>query len=50
MSKVSEKLKAEYGEACIQAEIWNGKVMELKRKIAEELNRKEVDLKDVPQK
>lgn len=28
----------EYGKACIQLEIWQGRVMELKKKIAEEMS------------
>ena len=29
----------EYGKACIQLEIWQGRVMELKKKIAEEMQK-----------
>lgn len=37
-----EELYQEYGKAIINFEIWQNKVMELKRKIAEELNNPKV--------
>ena len=37
---VDKDLMAQYGEACVQLEIAQGKHMELKRKVAEALNQK----------
>lgn len=35
-------LHEQYGAACIQLEIWQNKVMELKRAIAEEMNKPKI--------
>jgi hypothetical protein len=34
---MNKDLMAAYGEACVNAEIWNNKVMELKRVIGQEM-------------
>lgn len=41
-----EKLYAEYGELMIQMEILNGRIIEIKRKIAETLNTKNTNAGD----
>ena len=44
------ELHEQYGAACIQLEIWQGKVMELKRLIAEKMNEKPTPIIDVDAK
>lgn len=43
-------LHAEYGRLIIQQKIINGKLAEVEKAIVEQMNKKDVELKDVPQK
>jgi uncharacterized protein involved in exopolysaccharide biosynthesis len=41
VSQLNKELMSEYGLVMIQLEILNNKMLEIKKKIAEELNKKE---------